>query len=62
MAQQTYRGVTRDSSEKPQNVHQHEKGLTYRGVGYDGDQAENAAQPVPAGHKKVYRGVASDGK
>ena len=60
MTKQTYRGVTRDSSEKPQNDHHHEKGLKYRGEDLDGDKAEHDAQSVPAGHKKVYRGVESE--
>lgn len=61
MTKQTYRGVTRDSEEKPKNDHHHEKGLKYRGAEYDGDAAEEAAQPVDAGHKKVYRGVTEEG-
>ena len=57
MTKQVYRGVERDSSEKPENDHHHEKGLKYRGADLDGEQAEKDAQSVPAGHKKVYRGV-----
>lgn len=57
MTKMTYRGVSYDSSEKPKNEHRHAAGLKYRGVSYDGAQAEKAAQPVPAGHEKVYRGV-----
>lgn len=62
MSKQTYRGVTRDSQEKPQNDHHHADGLKYRGAELDGNKAEQAAQPVPAGHKKVYRGVEGEGK
>ena len=57
MTKLTYRGVSYDSAQKPKNDHHHAKGLKYRGVSYDGDQAEKRAMPVPAGHKKVYRGV-----
>lgn len=57
MTKLTYRGVSYDSAQQPTTDHHHEKGLKYRGVSYDGDQAERAAQAVPAGHKKVYRGV-----
>ncbi|MEL6978731.1 MAG: DUF4278 domain-containing protein [Pseudomonadota bacterium] len=57
MTKLTYRGVTYDSKDQPKPDHNHPKGLKYRGVSYDGDQAERAAQAVPAGHRKVYRGV-----
>lgn len=57
MTKLTYRGVSYDSKDLPKADHQHAKGLKYRGVSYDGDAAEKAAQAVPAGHKKVYRGV-----
>ncbi|MEL6979397.1 MAG: DUF4278 domain-containing protein [Pseudomonadota bacterium] len=60
MSKQTYRGVTRDSSEKPENDHHHEKGLKYRGVDYDGDQAEKEAEAAPNDHQKVYRGVVQE--
>ena len=55
-----YRGVESDGSEKPATDHHHEKGLKYRGSDLDGDQAEHDAKSVPAGHKKVYRGVEED--
>ena len=57
MTKLVYRGVSYDSAEKPKNDHHHEKGLRYRGVRYDGDLAEKAAQAVPTvRQKKVYRG------
>ena len=57
MTKLTYRGVSYDTADKPKNDHHHAKGLQYRGVRYDGDDAEKRAQPVPAGHQKIYRGV-----
>lgn len=57
MSKQVYRGVEHDTGKKPANDHHHEKGLKYRGVDLDGDQAEKDAQAVAAGHKRVYRGV-----
>lgn len=57
MSKLVYRGVTFDTSDKPKNDHHHADGLRYRGVEFDGDAAERAAQPVDNGHRHVYRGV-----
>ena len=56
MSKQVYRGVEFESKDQPKNDHHHPDGLRYRGEEYDGDKAESAAEPVEAGHRKVYRG------
>ena len=62
MTKLTYRGVSYDSAQKPKNDHHHAPGLRYRGVDYDGDEAERQAQAVPAGHRRVYRGIQTRSK
>ena len=59
MSKQTYRGVEFDSENLPKTDHHHEQGLRYRGAELDGDKAEAEAVSKPAGHEKVYRGVAT---
>ncbi len=57
MSKLVYRGVAYDSQDKPQNDHHHADGLRYRGAELDGEAAERDAQPIEAGHRKIYRGV-----
>lgn len=62
MSKQVYRGAEFDAEDKPKNDHHHADGLRYRGAEYDGEEAERDAQPVEAGHKKIYRGAEEDEK
>ena len=52
-----YRGVSYNKADKPQNEHRHGDNLTYRGVDYDGAEAEKQAQAAASAHKKIYRGA-----